>query len=134
LIIESGRKSGSLITAAHAEKQGRVVYAFPGNVSNDKSQGTNILIRNGARLCVRAQIPSDLRSELLSYCEVLASALQLRGLARLDFFLTPEGRLYFNEVNTLPGFTDISMYPRLAACGAGLPSLLDRLIEGASPR
>lgn len=63
-------------------------------------------------------------------------ALDLSGLARVDFFLEKEtGRVYINEVNTLPGFTQISMYPKLwEASGLPYPQLLDRLIELAMER
>lgn len=53
-----------------------------------------------------------------------------RGLARVDFFLKDSGRVVFNEINTLPGFTNISMYPQLCeASGIPYPDLIDRLIE-----
>ena len=53
-----------------------------------------------------------------------------RGLARVDFFLKDSGRVVFNEINTLPGFTNISMYPQLwEASGIPYPDLIDRLIE-----
>ena len=58
-------------------------------------------------------------------------ALDLNGLARVDFFLDKAtGTYYINEVNTLPGFTEMSLYPKLwAASGLPYPQLLDRLIE-----
>ena len=49
----------------------------------------------------------------------------------MDFFLTNEGELYFNEINTLPGFTADSMFPRLMMGKGGLPALLSRMIAGA---
>jgi D-alanine-D-alanine ligase len=58
-------------------------------------------------------------------------------LARVDFLKEPGvgGRIYLNEVNTLPGFTSISMYPKLwEASGLPLPGLMDRLIELARER
>ena len=59
-------------------------------------------------------------------------ALDCAGLARVDFFLTPAGRLVVNEVNTMPGFTAISMYPKMwEASGVEYPELLDRLIATA---
>jgi D-alanine-D-alanine ligase len=63
-------------------------------------------------------------------------ALDLSGLARVDFFLEKEtGKVYINEVNTLPGFTQISMYSKLwQASGLPYPELLDRLIELAVER
>ncbi len=61
------------------------------------------------------------------------SALGCRGLSRVDFFCTYDyGEIVFNEINTLPGFTSISMYPKLFdAVGIGYTELLDRLIEFA---
>ncbi len=57
-------------------------------------------------------------------------ALECRGLARVDFFLADDGTIYINEVNTLPGFTNISMYPQLwQETGLGYSQLLDRLVE-----
>ena len=70
-----------------------------------------------------------------AYAARLSEALALCGLARLDFFLTPEGQIYFNEVNTLPGFTETSLYPRLwEAQGLSFGALLDILIGEAIAR
>nr|HRC87921.1 hypothetical protein [Thermoanaerobaculia bacterium] len=57
------------------------------------------------------------------------------GLARVDFFLAASGELFVNELNTLPGFTSISMYPRLwGLSGLPLPRLVDRLVSLALER
>ena len=62
-------------------------------------------------------------------------ALDCAGLARVDFFLTPDGGVVVNEVNTMPGFTPISMFPRMwAASGVDYPELVDRLIAAALRR
>jgi D-alanine-D-alanine ligase len=63
-------------------------------------------------------------------------ALDLAGLARVDFFLdTDTGQVLLNEVNTMPGFTSISMYPRLwEASGVSLPELVERLLQLALAR
>ncbi len=64
-------------------------------------------------------------------------ACDCAGLARVDFLMEPDGerRVYLNEINTLPGFTSISMYPKLwAASGLAYPALLDRLIALALER
>lgn len=63
-------------------------------------------------------------------------AVDCSGLARVDFLLDPKnGKLYLNEINTMPGFTSISMYPKLwAATGLEYPRLIDRLIELALER
>ena len=54
LVIEGKEKSGALITARHAKEQGRAVYALPGNVGSPNSEVSNLLIKNGARLCTSA--------------------------------------------------------------------------------
>jgi len=54
VVVEGSERSGALITARYAKKQGRTVYAFPGNVGNVGSQVTNLLIKNGANLCTSA--------------------------------------------------------------------------------
>jgi D-alanine-D-alanine ligase len=67
-------------------------------------------------------------------CRAFA-ALDCAGLARVDFFLRPDGTVVVNEVNTMPGFTPISMFPRVwAASGIDYPSLVDRLIATALRR
>lgn len=81
------------------------------------------------------QIPADLAPDAADRIRELAvaafTALSLRGMARVDFLATPDLReLVVNEVNTIPGFTAISMYPRMwEASGIPLPQLVDRLIE-----
>ena len=64
------------------------------------------------------------------------TAVDAAGLARVDFLLERDtGELYLNEINTLPGFTDISMYPKLwEAAGLTYPDLIDRLVELALER
>ena len=62
-------------------------------------------------------------------------ALDCAGLARVDFFVTPELDIYLNEINTMPGFTPSSMFPRMwAATGLDYPGLVDRLIQLALHR
>jgi D-alanine-D-alanine ligase len=85
-------------------------------------------------------IPANLDPELLTYLQDHAiaafRALDLAGMARVDFFVEHgTDRVFINEVNTLPGFTSISMYPMLwEASGLPLPQLVDRLIELALER
>jgi len=62
-------------------------------------------------------------------------ALACEGLARVDFFLLPDERLVVNEINTMPGFTPTSMFPRMwAESGLDYPALVDRLIQLALHR
>jgi D-alanine-D-alanine ligase len=85
-------------------------------------------------------VPADLTPEQTAAVQETARraylALDCRGLARVDFFLgtASDGsdRLVINEVNTMPGFTPISMFPRMwAASGVSYPELVDRLVSGA---
>jgi D-alanine-D-alanine ligase len=63
------------------------------------------------------------------------AALSLEGMTRVDFFYTKEGKLLINEVNTIPGFTSISMYPKMwEASGLSFTQLVSRLIELAIER
>ena len=56
-------------------------------------------------------------------------AIEGSGLARVDFFVKKDGTILLNEINTMPGFTDCSMYPKLAVSdGVSYSALLDRLI------
>ena len=85
-------------------------------------------------------IPAKLDSTLLGYLQSMAvdafKALDLAGLARVDFFVEKNtDRVYINEVNTLPGFTSISMYPMLwEASGVPISELVDRLVQLALER
>jgi D-alanine-D-alanine ligase len=80
-------------------------------------------------------IPAELKPVQVKKFQHLAvqafRALELSGMARVDFFLGKDGgKAYLNEVNTIPGFTSISMYPKLwEASGIPFPQLIDKLIE-----
>jgi len=85
-------------------------------------------------------IPADLDEEMVQKIQEMAvrafRAIDCAGMARVDFFLCRDtGALYVNELNTVPGFTKISMYPKLwEASGLPYPKLIDRLIEYALAR
>jgi len=85
---------------------------------------------------IPADIPQATAEEVRRQAVQAFLALDLSGLARVDFFIEKEtGQVYINEVNTLPGFTTISMYPKLwEASGLPYAQLMDRLIELAIER
>ena len=86
-------------------------------------------------LDVPADLPDDVATELREMAARAFTALGCEGLARVDFFLLPDGSLVLNEINTMPGFTATSMYPRMwAATGVDYPALVDRLIRLALRR
>ncbi|MGD0132847.1 MAG: D-alanine--D-alanine ligase family protein [Bryobacteraceae bacterium] len=85
-------------------------------------------------------IPADLSSEQTAEMQRLAvecyRAVECEGMARVDFLLeSATGKLFINEINTIPGFTSISMYPKMwEYSGLPMPKLIDRLIELAIQR
>lgn len=88
---------------------------------------------------VHTKIPADLRSDQIEAVQRLALAtfrtLECEGLARVDLFLDGSGTWYVNEINTLPGFTSVSMFPKLwQASGVPAAKLMDILIEDALAR
>jgi D-alanine--(R)-lactate ligase len=84
---------------------------------------------------VPADIPEDARLRVQRTATAVYRALGCRGLARVDTFLTPDGRVVLNEVNTLPGLTSYSRYPRMmAAAGLPLSDVVDRLVALALHR
>ncbi|WP_053219292.1 D-alanine--D-alanine ligase [Virgibacillus senegalensis] len=99
------------------------------------SYETKYIDENGAVL----EIPAKLSKEEIQNIQNTAldafRLLECEGLARVDFFLKKDGSLVLNEVNTLPGFTKISMYPQLwGVTGLSYPDLIDELIQLAIAR
>lgn len=89
---------------------------------------------DGAELDVPADIADDIADELRRLAIRTFKALDCQGLARVDFFLTDAGPVV-NEINTMPGFTTISMYPRMwAATGMDYPTLVGTMVETALAR
>jgi D-alanine-D-alanine ligase len=85
----------------------------------------------GSQALIPADISPDLADEVRRLAIAAFKAVEAAGLARVDFFLERGGsRLYVNEINTMPGFTDISMYPRLwEASGVSFSELVTRIAE-----
>jgi D-alanine-D-alanine ligase len=83
-----------------------------------------------------ANLPPELTAELRRLAVECYRAVECEGMARVDFLLEAStGRLYINEINTIPGFTSISMYPKMwEHCGIPFAALVDRLIELAMAR
>ena len=90
----------------------------------------------GSRLLIPAPIPESLAADVRALAIRAFQAIDAAGMARVDFFLErATNRVYLNEANTIPGFTQISMYPKLwEASGLSYPNLVDRLITLALER
>jgi D-alanine-D-alanine ligase len=83
-----------------------------------------------SRVIIPAEIDEAIEQRIRDLAQRIFEILGCRGLARVDFFLLEDGTVYLNEVNTLPGFTNISMYPKLwRESGLNYPQLIERLIS-----
>lgn len=93
------------------------------------------LDEEGAGLMIPAKLPAALAKKVRSLAIRAFKALGLEGMARIDFFMKKNGEFVVNEANTIPGFTKISMYPKLwEASGLSYPELIDRLARLALKR
>jgi D-alanine-D-alanine ligase len=116
------------------------IASIPGEIVVDHADGfysytAKYIDESGATI----RIPADLTEAQVNTVQLLAlqtfRALEGSGLARVDFFMSKDGRLYVNEINTIPGFTAISMYPKLwEASGVPARELIERLIAVALER
>ncbi|MDQ2084974.1 D-alanine--D-alanine ligase family protein [Herbivorax sp. ANBcel31] len=93
-------------------------------------------IDNKSKILIPADLPKDTREEIRKYAIKAFKALDCSGLSRVDFFVHKETmKVFINEINTMPGFTDISMYPVLwKEAGVSYGELIERLIDLALER
>ncbi len=100
------------------------------------SYAAKYLDEKGAELVIPAAITDELKERVQTAAKNIFNALECEGMARVDLFLERNtNEIYFNEVNTIPGFTQISMYPKLMdASGVNYSELLTHLIELAMAR
>lgn len=82
-------------------------------------------------LHIPALVPEEVQKEVAKQAETVFKAIGCTGFSRVDFFVTKKDhRVLFNEINTIPGFTDISMYPKMMdAAGVSYPDLIDALLQ-----
>jgi len=91
--------------------------------------------KDGAKLEIPAKISADTASKIRDLTIKTFNLLSCEGLGRVDFFLKENGEVIINEINTIPGFTKISMYPKLwEASGISYSKLVDKLIDLAIER
>jgi D-alanine-D-alanine ligase len=139
LVIEAGLHHPREIECAVLGGQ-TPTASIPGEIVIDHPDGfysyaAKYIDETGATI----KIPADLSASDVALVQKLAlqtfEILECEGLARVDLFLTEKGGLYVNEINTLPGFTAISMFPKLwAHSGVGASELMTRLIDDALQR
>ena len=121
-------------------EDGSLTASLPGEIVPSNRHGfytyeAKYLDEEGAAIKVPADLPTEVSDKIRKLSIEAFRALGCEGLARIDFFLREDGSLIINEVNTLPGFTNISMYPKvMEAIGISYPELVDRLIRHALKR
>lgn len=125
---------GKEIEVAVLEERGRYTVSVPAEIE----PGTEFYdyetkyVSDCAKYYIPARLDGAKAEEVRRRAEYIFRALDCRGLSRVDFFVTDGGEVILNEVNTLPGFTPISMYPKLMMhAGLTYGELIDRLVEGA---
>ena len=126
---------GREIEVAVLEEHGMYTVAHPAEIDVGSSEFYDYetkYITDESSFFIPARIPEEKQDEVRGYAEEIFRALDCRGFARVDFFCTASGEFVFNEINTLPGFTPISMYPKMMVNdGISYGDLLSRLIESA---
>ena len=136
VVVEQGLNAREIEVAVLGDEDPKV--SLPGEVvpSHEFYDYEDKYIDDGAELIVPARLDEAETAEVRDLAGRAYRALRVDGMARVDFFLEEDGRGFIvNEVNTLPGFTPISMYPKLwEASGLPYPQLIDELVRLALER
>ncbi|MBQ2687944.1 MAG: D-alanine--D-alanine ligase [Clostridia bacterium] len=133
VLIEETIK-GRELECAVLEKNGKIVCSNAGEaVAGDVFYSYEAKYNNAdSKTVLNPDIPEGVNEKVREYAEAIFKALGCNGLSRVDFFMEENGNVIFNEINTLPGFTEISMYPMMMeAVGYPIEKLMEELIEGA---
>lgn len=114
------------------------IASLPGEIVVNRdfySYDAKYIDDNGARLVIPARLPKAIVKKVRDIALQAYRALCCEGMGRIDFFVQANGRVLVNEINTIPGFTKISMYPKMwEASGISYSKLIDRLIQLAIQR
>jgi len=135
LLAEEFIRGREIECAVLEDAQGGLFVSRPGEIAPAKSHGfytydAKYIDADGAALSVPADLPEAVESKVRALAAEAFRAVGCDGMARVDFFVTADWRCLVNEVNTIPGFTDISMYSKaMAASGVGYAEVIDRLVE-----
>ncbi len=127
--------SGVEVEVAVLEEKGKYTVSYPAEIdvgSSDFYDYETKYVSDASSYYIPARLTEEKFAEVRRNAERIFRALDCKGISRVDFFYTPDGRFVFNEINTLPGFTPISMYPKLMIhSGISYSELIDRLIASA---
>lgn len=136
IIVEEGIRGREIECSVLGNE--KPIASLPGEiiVQHDfYSYDAKYLDDQGARLEIPARLPKATVRRIQKIAVQAYRALCCEGMARVDFFLQPNGQVLVNEINTIPGFTKISMYPKMwQASGLSYTRLIDRLISLALER
>lgn len=117
------------------DTKGGLFVSRPGEIIPAESHGfysydAKYIDADGAALKVPAELPTEIEARIRETAALAFRATGCDGMARVDFFLTADMRFLVNEINTIPGFTDISMYAKaMEASGVGYAEVIDRLVD-----
>ncbi len=140
VLIEEFVAGREIEFAVLEQVDGTLIVSVPGEIVPAASHGfytyeAKYIDAEGASLRIPAELPQATTGALQEIARKAFLALGCEGMARVDFFVRADGSALVNELNTIPGFTNISMYPKtLAASGIAYPDLVGRLIEHAMAR
>ncbi|MBA8877179.1 D-alanine--D-alanine ligase family protein [Phyllobacterium myrsinacearum] len=140
VIVEEFVQAREIEFGVLEHSDGSLTVSVPGEIAPAASHGfytyeAKYIDADGAALSIPANLPAPVKEQLQEMAGRAFRALGCEGMARVDFFLRPDMSAVVNEVNTIPGFTNISMYPKtLGASGIPYPELVDRLIQHALHR
>ena len=133
LVVERGLVGREVECAALSSRSGRVRISVAGEIVVKGREFYDFDAKyqdeDSVDLIIPAELSADELAEMQSIARKAFEALGCEGLARVDFFLTADG-FFVNEINTMPGFTPLSMFPSLwQASGIAYPDLIDELIQ-----
>lgn len=136
LIIEQGISGQEVECAVLGNQEPEA--SLPGEIISHHSfysYEAKYLDPDGAELMIPARLPLSVQKEIQTLAKKAFKILGCSGMARMDFFVDQNHQIFLNEANTIPGFTQISMYPKMwMASGLSYVQLIDRLIELALDR
>ncbi len=134
LLAEEFIRGREIECAVLEEPGGGLFVSRPGEIAAAPSHGfytydAKYVDAAGATVNVPAELPPEVEAAIRETAAKAFRAVGCDGMARVDFFVTEDMHHLVNELNTIPGFTDISMYPKaMAASGVSYPELIDRLV------
>lgn len=134
LLIEEFVKGREIECSVLEDTEGGLFVSRPGEIAPAESHGfytydAKYIDADGAALKIPAELPEPVEADVRKIAAQAFRAVGCDGMARVDFFVTHDMRILLNEVNTIPGFTNISMYPKaMEASGVGYAEIIDQLV------